>query len=266
MISNKINSAVAVYRKKGYRSLLAETLRYILEKLERPDLSDRAVPVIRTEYMDWLRYANAGMLAQGNVNCFDYAIQRLPSSAPIIEIGSFCGLSTNMLTYCKQRYGIKNQLITCDRWLFENAQQGNPIGDSTFVTHDGYRFFVKETYLRNIQFFSKYDLPFTIEMFSDEFFEFWNQEKLCEDIMGRSVQLGGPISFCYIDGNHSYEYAKRDFENCDRHLEPGGFILFDDSADGSGWDVCKVVKEVSDTNRYLLIDKNPNYFFKKKAD
>ena len=49
------------------------------------------------------------------------------------------------------------------------------------------------------------------------------------DVFGRSFQLGGPISFCYIDGNHTDDLAKRDFENCDRYLEKGGFVLFDDS-------------------------------------
>jgi Methyltransferase domain len=76
--------------------------------------------------------------------------------------------------------------------------------------------------------------------------------------------LGGAISFCYIDGNHSYDFAKLDFENCDRFLEKGGFMLFDDSADGSDWDVCKVVQEVIATGRYDLIAKNPNYFFRRK--
>jgi hypothetical protein len=83
-------------------------------------------------------------------------------------------------------------------------------------------------------------------------------------VLGRNVQLGGAISFCYIDGNHAYEYAKRDFENCHNFLEPGGFILFDDSADGSGWDVCNVVSEVQRSGRYELVIKNPNYLFRKK--
>jgi hypothetical protein len=112
--------------------------------------------------------------------------------------------------------------------------------------------------------FSCNHLPFTIELLSDKFFSAWATCQKLQDVFGRDVGLGGPISFCYIDGNHSYENAKRDFENCDRFLEKGGFILFDDSADGSQWEVCKVVQEVVKTKRYELIAKNPNYFFKKK--
>ena len=84
-------------------------------------------------------------------------------------------------------------------------------------------------------------------------------------MFGRETQLGGPIAFCFIDGNHSYEFARRDFENTDRHLQPGGFILFDDSGDGSDWGVCKVVAEVAATGRYELIATNPNYLFKKRV-
>ena len=215
------------------------------------------------EYVQWLYFANAGMLDRGNLYCFDYAIRNLPSNAPLIEIGSFCGLSTNLITYYKEKHNVKNALITCDKWEFEGAYKGSMVGDS-LITHDEYRMFVKETYIRNIQMFSRYDLPYTMELNSDEFFFKWSNSKKLTDLLGRSIQLGGPISFCYIDGDHSYEYVKRDFGNCDNFLEPGSFILFDDSADGSGWDVCKVVSEIQQSGMYELVIKNPNYLFRKK--
>lgn len=34
----------------------------------------------------------------------------------------------------------------------------------------------------------------------------------------------------YIDGNHEYEIAKKDFLNCSKILSPGGHIVLDDSA------------------------------------
>ena len=84
-----------------------------------------------------------------------------------------------------------------------------------------------------------------------------------QDVLGREIHLGGPISFAYIDGNHSYDYAKRDFENVDAFLETGGFILFDDSSDGSGWGVCKVIDTIKHNNRYEIVAANPNYLVKK---
>jgi ATP-dependent RNA circularization protein (DNA/RNA ligase family) len=75
--------------------------------------------------------------------------------------------------------------------------------------------------------------------------------------------LGGTISFAYIDGNHTYDFAKRDFENADKYLEVGGVILFDDSSDDSIWEVNKVIEEIKKEGRYEIIIKNPNYLIKK---
>lgn len=230
----------------------------------RPDGGQTASAIdISDEYVNWLCFANAGMLQRGNLYCFDYALGHLPSAAPLVEIGSFCGLSTNLLTYYKQKHGVTNPLITCDRWAFEGAHDGSNLGASS-VPHAEYRTFVKETYIRNVRMFSRDDLPFTVEMFSDEFFEAWRAGRAETDVLGRPIKLGGPISFCFIDGNHTYEFARRDFEHTDEYLERGGFILFDDSADGSGWEVCEVVREVASSGRYELVMKNPNYFFRKK--
>jgi hypothetical protein len=229
----------------------------------RNESNPHGLPEVWSEYLSWLTLANAGMLDRGNVACFDYAIRNLPSKAPILEIGSFCGLSTNVLTYLKRIHGATNTLITCDKWIFEGAEDGPTLDPTSPVTHAAYREYVRRTYRESIQVFSENDLPYTIEAFSDEFFEMWNLGETKRDILDREITLGGPISFCYIDGNHTYDYAKRDFVNCDRSLERGGFVLFDDSADGSGWEVCRVVAEVAGSGSYELIAKNPNYLFRK---
>lgn len=221
---------------------------------------------ISDEYVRWLRYANPGMLTPGNLNCFDYAIRNLPTTSPIIEIGSFAGLSANLISYYKWKNNVSNKLITCDKWYFETAIEDTTLGD-TPISHHSYRQFVKNSYIRNIKMFSLLnDLPYTIEATSDEFFGLWFQNVRVEDILGRIVQLGGRTSFCYIDGNHSYQYVKRDFQNCDKILDEGGFILFDDSADYSGWEVCQVIDEIKHSKRYRVILKNPNYLFQKLLD
>jgi hypothetical protein len=214
-------------------------------------------------YPVWLFFANAGMVDRGNLYCIDYAIKNLPDNSPIIEIGSFAGLSTNLISYYKYINKKNNTLIACDKWEFEGAIPGNRIADSP-ITYDDYKDFVKETFLRNVRMFSRFDMPYAIEKSSDEFFDSWRKGERIVDVFGKTTQLGGPVSFCYIDGDHSYEYAKRDFLNCDDFIVPGGFILFDDSADGSGWEVCKVVEEIKASDRYDLIAQNPHYFFQKK--
>ena len=119
------------------------------------------------DYIAYLGFANAGMLNKGNLLCLDYALRNLQSTNPIIEIGSFCGLSTNLIGYFKQRHGVTNQLFTCDRWEFEGAE-GN-VGESQ-IPHSEYRTFVKESFIRNVRMFSRGALPHTIEMLSNDFF------------------------------------------------------------------------------------------------
>lgn len=234
--------------------VMRKTLRLAQELIRGKDIAD--------EYVEWLTFANAGMLVRGNLACFDYAMANLPSDAPMLEIGSFCGLSTNLIGYYKQRRNAHNKLFTCDKWHFEGAD-GKTVGDSS-ITTEQYRTFVKDTFIRNVRMFSGHDLPHTIEAFSDELFGLWRERKTVVDVFGNSAQLGGKLSFCFIDGDHSYAQANRDFQNCHEFLEPGGFVLLDDSADGSGWEVNRVAREVRARSDYELISRKPNYMFRKK--
>ena len=215
------------------------------------------------EYLRWLSFANAGMLHPGNVRCFEHALAALPSDAPLIEIGSFCGLSTNVLVHLLRKSGRPNALITCDPWIFEGAQGDATISGSP-VRHSDYRTFVRESFLRNVRFFSGDRLPFSIERTASDLFAAWRRGEAVTDVFGRNVTLGGPIAFAYVDGDHRYDAARLDFENCDAHLVPGGFLLFDDSADGSDWEVNRLAREVQRSQRYELVLRNPNYFFRKR--
>ena len=82
---------------------------------------------------------------------------------------------------------------------------------------------------------------------------------------GLQAQLGGSVSFAYIDGNHTYEFCRRDFENTNRHLDVGGLILFDDSADSDPFGLTRLVKEIRALPHCDLVMKNPNYLFRKTA-
>jgi hypothetical protein len=232
--------------------------------------SDGASPNIReldsawSEYLSWLTFAVPGMLVRGNADAIAFALQHLPSGAALVEIGSFCGLSTCIISYFREKLGLVNPFYTCDLWTFEGQALGRLLGDSKTLTHDDYKSFVRESFLRNVRTFCRPNIPRTIEADSDTFFEKWTSNQNVIDVFGAPVTLGGPISFCFIGGNHSYAFARRDFENTDRFLVPKGFILFDDSADGSEWEVCQVVKEVLASNAYSLVSKNPNYLLQKK--
>ncbi|MDJ0581304.1 class I SAM-dependent methyltransferase [Crocosphaera sp.] len=215
------------------------------------------------DFIEKLRAGNAGMLLIGNIWCFDYAISHLPSDSPIVEIGSFSGLSTNLIIYLKSKYKQENKVICSDPWDFNAGHPEEKIADHPYLTCQDYSNYIKENFIRNVLFFSKHDLPYAIESNSDTFFKYWEKGEVVQDIFERSIKLGESISFAYIDGNHSYDYAARDFENVDRYLEIDGFILFDDSSDKSDSEVCKLMEEIIESNRYEVIKKAPNYLVKK---
>ena len=218
---------------------------------------------IADEFIAWLSFANAGMLSKGNLLCFDHAIKNMPRGGAMVEIGVCAGLSTNCLAYYRARHGVTSPFFNCDAWQFEGVV-GETLGQSS-VRHADYQRFVRESYIRNVRMFSGRDLPHTIELLSDHFFRAWERNELRTDVFGRPSTLGGPIGFCYIDGDHSYKQSKRDFENADRHLLPGGFILFDDSADGTKFEVGRLIEEVKRRDDYRVVVKNPNYLVQKLA-
>src|ERR1700737_674963 len=235
----------------------ARALRKAARLIDPPDV----IKTIDDDYLIWLKYVNAGMLDPGNLNLMDYAISNLPSNAPILEIGSFCGLSANVLTHLKRRRSKNNKLVTCDKWEFEN-NSGSPIIPGSPNPYLQIQKFVRESYLRNIQSFSSYDLPFTIEMNSDEFFAAWGAGQSTHDVLGRPIDLGGPLSFCYVDGNHTYEQSKRDYLQCDLLLQSSGFVLFDDS-NLQRFGVSRLMPEIVSSQKYRLITSNPNHLFQK---
>lgn len=211
-------------------------------------------------YVEWLLLVNAGMQSLGNAYLFDLAIKAAPAAA-MLEIGSFCGLSTNIIQYLKKTHGRSEPLFTCDKWAFEGQA---PLPAAAPVSHAEIRDYVRESFARSVHRFSGDDLPFTIEATSDEFFEGWRERAEVKDVFGRTVELGGPLGFCFIDGDHSEEFVQRDFENCDKYLVQGGLILFDDSKPQSIGDAWNVVKRIKQGGRYEVVGESPNYLFRKK--
>lgn len=258
-------------RARGWRALGAAAFRRLASVLDAPSPAPAAGPArpAGTErwsgYLERLNYAIPGWLDRGNIDAMSHALRHLPGDAPIVEIGSFHGLSTCVLTHLKQVHAVKNQLFTCDRWASGEPDPTKKIDGSAALTYEEFSVFGRDSFVRNAGFFCRSDLPHTVELFSDEFFAAWRMGETMDDVFGRRAELGGPIAFCYIDGNHSYDFAKRDFENTDQHLVTGGFILFDDSSDGNVWaDVGRVVAEVGQSGRYALVGKYPNYLFQKR--
>jgi hypothetical protein len=232
-------------------------------------LYDRArdgfrVRVLDDEFLRWLSYANAGMLHPGNAWSMDYALRNLPSaSAAVVEIGSFAGLSTNAICHLLRKLGRANPFFTCDNWDVTAHAETRRIEGSS-LTFPEYARYVKESFVRNVGFFSPDNRPHAIECSSAAFFEAWRANETASDVFGRSVRLGGPIGFAYVDGIHSVEAVRAEFEAIDGFLERGGFILFDDSADSSPFGLNRLMREIASAGRHELLGQTPNYFFRKR--
>jgi hypothetical protein len=230
----------------------------------RDRLTLKKITLDEDEYILWLTWVNGDMLHPGNIYAIKHCIKNLPTNDPILEIGSFAGLSTNVISYFLKKYNKKNIIFCCDKWLFErkDSDKNTNVGLS-HISHNDYSSFVEETFKRNINFFSSNQKIHPIKLFSDELFEKWQNKEIFLDIFKQSVVLGGNLSFAYIDGNHTYEYAKRDFINVHQNLVPRGFILFDDTTDDNPFGLTKLIKEIKKRSDYALVFKNPNYLFQK---
>ncbi len=210
-----------------------------------------------------ISFATGGMLSVGNIDAIAYALKNISSKAAILEIGAFCGLSSNLITFLKADFGLDNPFFSCDPWDYTSNRDGEFFSENLDIRWDDFERFLFDSYKQRVGFFSKNYLPHTFRDFSENLFENWAVNNTVEDIFGREVELGGPLSFVYIDGDHSYDGARRDFENTDKYLEKGGFILFDDSGDGGNWEPNRVARHAIKNGAYNLISKNPNYLIQK---
>jgi hypothetical protein len=210
-----------------------------------------------------------GMLKDGNIGLMDLAIKNMPSEGKVVEIGSYGGLSTNLIIYLMQKHKKNNLFFTCDAWIYEGFN--DYIDEVTNASIDGradilrtdYSDYLKKAFIHSTTFLSSQNLPHSFHTYSDLFFDNWKLSKSETDVFGRIIEMGGSICFAYIDGGHSYEVAWNDFNNITQHLVKGGFILLDDSADGQNFGSARMMSEIKKDNRFKVVAKNPNYLIQK---
>ena len=209
-----------------------------------------------------------GMLHEGNIYLMDYAIQNMPNEGVIFEIGSYAGLSTNVMLHLLKKHNKKHLFIGCDAWVYEGYNDYKGIIEShvdgrSDINRKDYMNYIKGAFINATNLLHPNTKPYTVHLTSDEFFKKWNTKDEFTDVFNRPFSIHQGISFSYIDGNHSYEQTKKDFENVDSKLKLNGFILIDDSAKYMNFGSSKFIKEIKQNDRYKLIDNNPNYLIQK---
>jgi hypothetical protein len=220
--------------------------------------------LVADEYVEHLRAVVGGWAPEGNIRAIECAVRQMPPGGAMVEVGSFLGLSTNIIAYAAHKYRQAHPFFTSDPWVF--AGRDKPKAGYFSTGTPEYRDWVMANFRTSAQLFSANFVPHAIETFSTDFFKRWAEQATVTDVFGRTTRLGGPISFAYLDGDHSYEVAREDFLHVDQFLLVGGYVLFDDSADNSSYDgLRRLMREVSSNPAYTLVLKSPNYCFRKKS-
>ncbi|MBX7241979.1 MAG: class I SAM-dependent methyltransferase [Bacteroidia bacterium] len=210
-----------------------------------------------------------GMLKEGNIRLMNFAVKNMPAEGSVVEIGSYGGLSTNLIIYLMRKHKKSNSFFTCDAWVYEGFNDHlQEISDvhidgRTDILRTDYSVYLKNAFINSTTFLSPQNLPYSFHMFSDLFFDNWHNCRSESDIFGRKVELGGNICFAYIDGGHSYEVAWKDFNNIAIHIVKGGFILLDDSADGENFGSAHMMTNIKKDKRFKVIAKSPTYLIQK---
>jgi predicted O-methyltransferase YrrM len=275
------------------RQLLDRYRRWRLER--RVPASERLADqdFRQDEFMVRLSFVVPGWLDHRNLRLFDHCLRNLPGNAPVLEIGSFLGLSLIHITHLLRKNGRVNPVFSIDGWNYASTwnyasappgteapvrprdqlhqYSGGPehLIEGSAVTLGDFKSYCIESFRRNIELFSRDRMPHHIALSSDAFFESWASQETKVDFFGTPVALGGPLSFAYIDGDHSHAQSHRDFVNVDRFLDVGGFIVFDDSAEGAvslhgrPWGSAETAREVAGLSRYRVVDRTHNYCVQK---
>jgi hypothetical protein len=210
-----------------------------------------------------------GMLHPGNIYLMDQAIQQMPSGGCVLEIGSYGGLSANLMTYLLQKHRREAPLFCCDAWVYEGFHDdkngATPWMDGrSDVSRLAYMQHIKASFIQSARLLSSHQLPHAVHLDSDAFFKAWATAETVTDVFDRPVQLGSPISFAYIDGNHAYDFARRDVLHTAQFLLPGGLILLDDAAVYQTFGSAQLAKELRRHPDFELVMANPHPLFRKK--
>jgi predicted O-methyltransferase YrrM len=232
--------------------------------LERPTDPGWHDNLSRDEYVEHIIRIIGGWLDPGNVRSFDYCLKHMPRGGAALEIGSFLGLSTCVLAYGILRLRPGTRLVTCDSFLF--AGRDKPKGGYFDTGSVEYREWVMDGLRKALTLFCKGNEPYVIEASSADFLAWWREGRQAQDMLGRTIALGGPLSFAYIDGDHTYAGVKGDLEALTPLLLPGGLVLFDDSADSSEYaGIRKLMGELLSDPGYELVMRDPNYCFARRG-
>jgi predicted O-methyltransferase YrrM len=164
-----------------------------------------------------------GHLAENETRFLGLLAACVPARGTIVEIGSFKGRSTVMLAKVASHYGLgpvvaidpHNSPILLDH-------QANPDASSY------------QDFLNSIRTAGVSNHVESLVAYSTDVAESWHR----------------PIRLLWIDGDHSYDGAKKDLDNFFPHLVPGGVVAFHDALNAFPGPIRVFVEDVLGSDRF----------------
>jgi glycosyltransferase involved in cell wall biosynthesis len=130
----------------------------------------------------------------------------------IVEIGSFLGRSTCWLAHGTKMTG-REKITAVDHFRGSPEHQAGKKHECGVLVEDGTTY---HRFMENITRLQVADFVSPVVAGSETAAATWTS----------------PIRLLFIDGNHSYDASRQDFEMWSRHLIPGGYVGFHDI---DGW-------------------------------
>jgi hypothetical protein len=154
----------------------------------------------------WLATKNVpGFLGENEARFLGLAAAFTPAPGVIVEIGSFKGRSTVMLSKVAAHYGL-GPIVAIDPHTHDLTEKdGPPPATSTPSTYDDFLHSLRQAGVE--------------------------QDVEVHRAYSRDVSRGWtrPIRLLWIDGDHTYQGAQQDFLNFFPHLSPLGVVAFHDA-------------------------------------
>ena len=166
-----------------------------------------------------------GFLGENEARLLGTIAACISSGGAILEIGSFKGKSTIMLGKVAAHYGL-GPVVAIDPHNFNNAEL-----EAHRTSPDASSF---DEFLQNLTASGLTDLVEVHRAYSTDIAPHWTR----------------PVSFLWIDGNHTYRGAKADFDGFIPHLLPGGVVAFHDALHEFAGPIRVFVEDVLRSDRF----------------
>ena len=166
-----------------------------------------------------------GFLVENEARLLGLIAACTPCSGAIVEIGSFKGKSTVILAKVAKHYGL-GPIVAIDPHNFNSAELED------YRTAAGATSY--QEFLKNLESAGVSDQVEDHRAYSSQMAGTWNR----------------PIRFLWIDGDHTYQGAKSDFDGFFPHVSPQGVVAFHDALHEFSGPIRVFVEDVLRSNQF----------------